>query len=68
MATIGAETGVYVVFWFDPQKWDPSDNRRKSSTFTSAEEAQQALSAQAAQVSAERGVQIKAVVFDGSLH
>lgn len=68
MAITGLETGVYVVFWFDPQKWDPSDNRRKGSTFTSAEEAQQALSAQAAQVSAERGVQIKAVVLDASLH
>lgn len=68
MATTGLETGVYVVFWFDPQNWDPSDSRRKGSTFTSAEEAQQALSEQAAQVSAERGVQIKAVVFDASLH
>jgi hypothetical protein len=67
MATTGMETGIYVVFWFDSQHWDASDGRRRRSTFDSAEEAQRALSAQASEVGAERGMHIEAVVFDASL-
>jgi hypothetical protein len=67
MATTGLGTGIYVVFWFDSRNWDPSDGRRRKSTFDSAEEAQRALSAQAVKVGAERGMRIEAVIFDASL-
>lgn len=42
-----ASTGIYLVGWFDPAKWDPSDPRRKSAEAQSPDTLRAALEAQA---------------------
>ncbi len=67
MTTTGSTAGAYVVFSFDAENWDQSDDRQKRSTFASAEEARQALEPLAAKVAADHEAQVEVVVLDASL-
>ena len=62
MVRIGAPVGIYLVGWFDKQKWDATDHRRASTPNITRGEAQKRLGEQAGSIAT--GSCIRAVVLD----
>lgn len=62
-----ADRGVYVVCWFNCDKWDDRDAAYKRSKHHTLEELRSSLSAQATQLTNEIR-RVEAVVLDSSLH
>ena len=60
------EHGLYLVGWFNCNKWDDNDYKKRDSPQCGIEEAQKQFDAQAAELS-QGGVRIKALVIDTAL-
>jgi hypothetical protein len=58
--------GLYLIGWFNCDKWDESDNRKKDARKISLEEARQKFNLQAAELS-QQGVQVRAYVLNAAL-
>lgn len=58
--------GLYLIGWFNCDKWDESDTRKKSAPKISLEEARQKFNLQAAELS-QQGVQVRAYVLNAAL-
>jgi len=58
--------GLYLIGWFNCEKWDKSDTRKQSAPKISLEEARQKFNLQAAELSQE-GVQVRAYVLNAAL-
>jgi len=66
MVRLQSPVGVYLVGWFDREKWDPEDSRRRNAPDCTLQEAQVRLDEQAAAIPAE--FILKAVVLDCHMH
>jgi hypothetical protein len=66
MVRLQAPVGVYLVGWFDREKWDPEDSRLRNVPDCTLFEAQARLDEQAAAIPA--GFIVKAVVLDCHMH
>jgi hypothetical protein len=58
--------GLYLIGWFNCEKWDKSDTRKQSAPKYSLEEARQKFNEQAAELS-QQGVQVRAYVLNAAL-
>jgi hypothetical protein len=66
MVRLQAAVGVYLVGWFDREKWDPEDSRLRNVPDCTLLEAQVRLDKQAGAVPA--GFRVQAVVLDCHMH
>ena len=62
MIPLRAEAGIYLVGWFDTEKWDPEDSRRDRVPSITIDEAKARLGNQAAAI--PQGFLIRPVVFE----
>ncbi|MFC8408749.1 NACHT domain-containing protein [Arthrobacter sp. NPDC057259] len=67
MADIHSSFGIYIVIWFDPESWTPSDQRRRSAAaFGGLEELRAALNVKVSE-QAKAGHNVALVILDASL-
>ena len=66
MVPLPAPVGIYLVGWFDREKWDPEDSRRRHLPDCTLPTAQARLDEQAAAIPA--GFMVQAVVLDCHMH
>jgi hypothetical protein len=62
MVRLQAPVGIYLVGWFDKQKWDPTDNRWRRTPNCTLMEAQVRLNAQSQAIPA--GFSVEALVLE----
>jgi len=62
MVPIGAPAGIYLVGWFDKDKWDPNDGRRRRTPDRAIDDIVAELNAQAAGL--PQGFAVRPVVID----
>jgi hypothetical protein len=67
MPETGIDHAVYLVFWFPRDDWAESDFRRRQSTFPTVSSARSFFDAQAGELSADGGLDIRAYVIDAPL-
>jgi hypothetical protein len=66
LAPYGERHGIYLVFWFDPQHWDPQDPQRGPALTTTKADLAALLDEQAEELLAE-GWHIRPIVIDASI-
>jgi hypothetical protein len=59
--------GLYLVAWFNCDKWDTSDYRCRAAKRLQRDVVQRQLEAQAAKLSKERGVDVRVAIIDAAL-
>ncbi len=62
----GTTHGIFLVFWFASDKWDPGDRRRRECT-SDPQQLNDALLHQASRLNAETHAVVRPFVIDGSL-
>ncbi len=66
LAPYGERHGIYLVFWFEPQHWDPQDHQRGRALTTTKADLAALLDEQADELLAE-GWHIRPIVIDASI-
>jgi hypothetical protein len=59
--------GLYLVGWFNCNQWDSADARKKRAPKLGTAEAQHQFDAQAAELSSQQGVHVKAFILNTAL-